>query len=157
MGDRTSVTLYVLPVHAERALEILEPFNYKACSDSRKFESHEKNNVFFVFEEVNYGELQGLDVLCSEGIAYDSCWNAGSDYGAGLQYLRFDSNGHPTLQDVYDDYINPDLTALMGLIDSPAELREYIIKHSERVAIPNWVNQEQNGKIYRTKQLINPK
>ena len=148
MGGRTSVTLYVLTSQKER-VKVISVF----------FEELEEDGdlTYFYFSEVNYGELSFLNKLMDAGIAFDSCWGAGSDYGAGTKSCRFTPAGELDVREVYKTQENPPLSGLMSLIDSPTQLREYIIQHRDEVTPLSWDNQEEYGKLHRTKKLISPK
>ena len=52
--------------------------------------------------------------------------------------------------------MNPDIEQLMKLIDKPEELRQFIVNHQEEHATLPWENQEENGKIFLTRKLIDP-
>lgn len=148
MGDRTSVTLYVLTSQKERV---------KVISDSFEELEEDGDLTYFYFSGVNYGELSFLNELMDAGIAFDSCWCAGSDYGAGTKSCRFTPAGELDVREVYETQENPPLSVLMSLIDSPNQLREYIIQHRDKVTPLSWDNQEEYGKLHRTKKLISPK
>lgn len=151
MGDRTSVTLTVLKVQAEAAQELFE------------FEpDHAAENegilplVYFSFYEVNYGDLPFLDALQSAGIAFDSDWDHGSEYSPGTEFCRFRADGTVQRYSYSNEYKNPDLQRMMGLIDDPEALKTYILDHHNNITPLPWDNQAVYGKIYQTKQLINP-
>ena len=147
MGDRTSVTLSIPTVLIETALPFLD--NYQD-------ESNSETLSYFTYYEVNYGELDFLCHLIAAGIPFDSEWCAGSEYGAGCKSCRFTPEGEEIINEIYDDGRNPCHTSLMALIDNPSALRAYILAHDERIKVLPWDNQVEYGKLYRTKQLINP-
>ena len=150
MGDRTSVTLTVLRLQAEEA---------KACFGSDKNYAHqvESSDLLLIqweFEEVNYGELPFLRLLEKAGIAYDSYWSNGDEYGAGCSYCRFTSEGEAVKKDLYDNEDCLSMDVLTALMDQPVHLRRRIVdKIDERTVLP-WDHQEEYGKLYRMKQLI---
>lgn len=148
MEDRTSVTLYVLTSQKERV---------KVISDSFEELEEDGDLTYFYFWDVNYGELPFLNELMDAGIAFDSCWCAGGDYGSGTKSCRFTPAGELDVREVYETQENPPLSVLMSLIDSPNQLREYIIQHRDKVTPLSWDNQEEYGKLHRTKKLISPK
>lgn len=146
MGDRTYVTLSVLSAHKEQVTALSE--------DTYNSDWEQPTKHYFVFGEVNYGELDFLDKLQDAGIAYDSEWEAGSEYGSGGEHCRFTAEGEIVLKEIYDSEINPNLTQLISLIDQPEALRNFILHHKEQITTLPWDNQEEYGKLYRTKQLI---
>lgn len=149
MGDRTDVTLRVLASHKERAEALFDSL------PSAKDQEGDEHFLFF-FDEVNYGDLLCLDDLIEAGIPFDSEWGPGGNYGAGTRYCRFTPEGECICKSIYDEEINPDLYSLMGLIDQPDALREFILHHNEKISTLPWENQEEFGKIYQIKQLISP-
>lgn len=149
MSASTTVRLVVLTTQAKAAEGF---FRYKPDEDNSFDDQSE-----YTFYEVNYGNLPFLKNLEKAGIAYDSSWSNGNDYGPGTESLRFNAEGKPIISTLYDDGINPPLYALMALIDKPDELRSYLVLHQEKVADRPWDNQEEYGKVYMAKQLINPK
>lgn len=148
MGDRTTVYLRVLN---SQSVEAQKHFTNETSEDALDDITTE-----FIFEEVNYGELPFLEALRKAGIAYDSSWSRGDEYDPGTESLRFDAEGKPFTSTVYESDINPNLGALIALINKPDELRAYLLKHQKKVADPPWDNQEEYGKLYQVKQLINP-
>lgn len=149
MGDRTTVTLTILTNQVAQARPLFD--------DEPEYE--DQNNLGlteFVFYEVNYGNLQFLDQLQEAGIAYNSRWDSGSEFGSGCDYCRFTPNGGVIVKGISDDYINPSLDVLMEKIDDYEALKKAITSHHDQVSVLDWDNQEQYGKIYRTRQLIAP-
>lgn len=149
MGDRTTVELTVLTAQSEAA---------QALFDGEPDETGPSQLLtVFTFYEVNYGELHFLPDLTAAGIAFDSYWGEGSEYGAGQKVCRFTAEGTLDLRELYDDYYNPDLNELMRHINDPVKLKEIIESHHKKVTPLPWDNQEQYGKLYRAAQLITPK
>lgn len=146
MGDRTYVTLSVLKSQEQKASSL---FTYSPDEDWL-----DDQLAHFGFPEVNYGNLGFLYELRAAGIAYDSRWESGGDYGPGTESLRFTQGGEAIENTVYDSGKNPDLQYLMDRIDKPEELRSYILKHHKEVTNLPWENQEEYGKLYQAKQLI---
>jgi hypothetical protein len=149
MGDRTSVTLTVLTSQKAEAERIALADGYEA--DHMSDAGHV---TYFSYYEVNYGELSFLPQLTAAGIAFDSDWDSGNEYGAGTEFMRFTPEGEAKGFSYSDEYFNPDLKRCMDLIDKPDELRAFILDHKDKVTPLPWDNQEAFGKIYRTKQLI---
>lgn len=147
MGDRTTVTLTVLADRAAEALYLIgEEPDYK-CGESKGLAS-------FQFAEVNYGNLQNLDKLKSQGIAFDSDWESGSEYGPGTHWCRFTREGDMRENEVSNEYKNPPIEELMKRIDDPEVLIGYITTYHFDVTPPSWEHQNEFGAIYRTKNLI---
>ena len=149
MGDRTSVTLTVLNEQAEEAKRFFEERDVDHVSNDSVF-------THFCFYEINYGMLLFLDDLQKAGVAFDSSWDHGSEYGPGTDYCRFLADGTVWREDFSDDYINPDLKRCMELIGNPEELKAFIVEHHNKVTPPSWEFQNVYGKLYKTKQLIDP-
>lgn len=149
MGDRTAVTLTIRTSQVAKA---------RPCFDTEPEYEHQDEKGFteFTFYEVNYGNLEFLDQLQETGIAYDSRWESGSEFGSGCDYCRFTHDGEVILKGISDDYRNPSIDELMKNIDDYAALKAFITKHYNEIFVPSWDSQEEYGKIYRTKQLIAP-
>jgi len=148
MGDRTTVYLDVLASQADAAREL---FDYET---SYEYLNGEKF-MEFQFDEINQGTLDFLDKLQEAGIAFDSSWASGNEYEAGTTFCRFTADGQVIKFDRYDSEAHPDLSCLMKRIDDPKALREYILEHHNKVTPLPWDNQEEYGKLYRARQLIN--
>jgi hypothetical protein len=147
MGDRTSVTLTVLADRAAEALFLIgEEPDY----------NHGEGKGFAVFEfsEVNYGNLQNLDKLKAHGIAFDSDWDSGSEYGPGTHWCRFTRDGSVRENEISNEYKNPPLEELMRRLDDTDALIGYITAYHLDVTPPAWDHQNEFGAIYRTKNLI---
>jgi hypothetical protein len=149
MGDRTTVYLDVLASQADAAKEL---FDYESQDEYPNGEQF----IEFQFSEINHGTLDFLDKLQEAGIAFDSSWSQGSEYGPGTTFCRFTAEGQVIKFDRYESEINPGMVGLMRLIDNPEALREAILQHHRETTPLPWDNQEEYGKLYRTKQLINP-
>ena len=146
MGDRTTVTLTVLLSQENEAKELM---NFEP-EDSWEGDIH----TYFEFQEVNYGTLDFLPQFKAAGIAYDSHWERGSEFGPGTKSLRFDSSGEAIEKEIYDCDKDPDIDVLMEAIDDPEKLRQLILSHHEEVTNLPWDNQQLFGQRYRAKQLI---
>lgn len=151
MGDRTSVQLTILKKQSEQA-KIL--FTYPPDEEDTSWGSGEIEQSFFTFFEVNYGELGFLGLLHEAGIAYDSSWDAGGEYGPGTISARYTPEGDLILKRISDEQINPDLGTLMALIDAPSGLRNFILTHKELITVLPWDDQIKYGKLYLTRKLI---
>lgn len=147
MGDRTSVTLVVLTSQAKAAQALFD-----VAADQQI--NHDNYLSNFVFYEVNYGNLAFLDELVAAGIAFDSYWDAGSEYGPGTTYSRYTENGEHICFDLSDDQINPNIDQLVSRLDKPDELVSFIKDHVKATTELPWDSQEEYGKLYRARQLI---
>lgn len=148
MGDRTSVMLTVLT---------------SQLNETEKLFSYEPSELYrgdllteYLFYDVNYGNLEFLPAIQNHGIAYTSRWESGSEYGPGEETCRFTPEGNLLIQTIGDEYKNPCLKSLMKAINSHEMLKQIIMRHYEEVTALPWDNQEEYGKIYRARQLINP-
>ena len=150
MGDCTYVTLQILASQQEEADAIIG-------EDTASEEWDRDNYHFYGFTEVDYGELSFLRDFIAQGIAFESRWEAGSEYTAGSTYARFTPEGESVRFDVYDERINPPIDKLLSLIDNYAALRKYIeIHHKSTTPLPLDEKQVEYGKKYRAIQLIAP-
>ena len=157
MGDRTYVTLTVLKTHAQRVAEIYDtkPSGASLCAP------HHPSLAHFVFDEVNYGELHDLDELQVEGIAFDSSWERGYEYGPGVDSCRFTETGECIRKTVYDGDDLIAVQTLQQLLDQPdpealAAVRVLVQEILDDTAILPWKNQATYGQLYRTRRLITP-
>ena len=145
MRDRTIVTLTVLLSQSELVESIAGEVDNECADDPLQH---------YYFYEVNYGELDFLPKLQELGIAYDSAWESGSNYGPGTSSCRFTPEGEAVLKKLYESDRNPDINSLMLLLDDYQKLKGYIQDHANKRMLLSWNNQEEYGKFYRTKQLI---
>lgn len=148
MGDRTTVVLSLLTSQVKEAEELLG-YLHQRCN-----EECIDNTTDFAFEEVNYGDLDGLFALEKAGIAYESAWGTGCEYEAGTTYVRFTSEGEMVKKTIYDSDLSIPITDLMHLINQPEALFELIKNSNEEVQVLPWDNQEEYGKRYMARQLI---
>lgn len=146
MGDRTTVTLSFLESQQDEALKHFDSVADEAWLDE-PFAYHR-------FEEVNYGTLNFLDKLKAAGIAYESEWDRGSEYGPGVKSVRFTADGDVIEKEIYNSECSIDVHDLMALLDKPEELKDLITYTHEAVSVLPWENQEEYGKLYRAKMLI---
>lgn len=148
MGDRTTVTLTILESQQDEALKHFGSVADEAWLDEPL--------AYHQFHEVNYGTLDFLDKLKAAGIAYESEWDRGSEYGPGVKSVRFTSDGDVVEKEIYNSECSIDVHDLMALLDKPEELKDLITSTHQAVSVLPWENQEKYGKLYRAKQLINP-
>jgi hypothetical protein len=147
MSDTATVTLTTLLVHKG----IVEPL---AKKDSYSESGDDGPECFWIFYEVNYGNLDFLIQLKDAGVAFQSTWGNGSEFGAGTSYCWFNEEGEAFIKDIYESDINPPLPELMALIDQPDKLIQYLQIHAEKVKTPSFENQEEFGKRFLTKKLL---
>ena len=151
MGDRTYVSLHVPNEHAARVSEIAGK-EYTKPEDENELDEL----TFYGFTEVNYGVLPFLKTLQQEGIAYDSEWNAGGEYGKGTEHCRFSEKGELEIKMVYDENLGVSLPALLEAIDDHEALKTIIRNHQAKTVPRSWDNQVQYGKRHRARRLIDP-
>lgn len=148
MSDPSTATLTVLTSQAAQAKEL---FDYESSEDPQV----DGPITNFIFNEVNYGDLPFLPALRNAGIAYDSNWSGGYEHEAGTLSCRFSPDGEAVEKEVYESDLNPDLDALLAVIDKPVQLRQYILDHKEKVTVPYLADaNEEHGKLYRVRQLV---
>lgn len=146
MGDRVTVQLSLLIVHADAAREM---FPYEPES-----ENNDGELVDFEFSEVNYGDLGVESALQQAGIPYDKHWQQGGGFERGTEYARFTETGDIKVFSVYEIVENPDLSSLMALIDKPDKLRAFIVAHHNKVTPLSWDDQEEFARRFHARQLI---
>lgn len=147
MGDRTTVTLSFLESQQDEALK---HFDYEIAEEAWCDEPL----AYHRFDEVNYGTLHFLDKLKAAGIAYESEWEKGDQYGPGVKSVRFTADGEVIEKEVYNSECSIDVHDLLALLDKPEELKDLITSTHKAVSVLPWENQEEYGKLYRAKMLI---
>ena len=155
MRDPARVDLSILAEHSSKLDELLKGIketNYIKTPDNTAPTDH----YTYIFDNADYGDLKFLDELQALGIAYDSYWGNGNEFGAGKDTFRFTEEGKVKKLTLYDEDRNPDLTKLMALIDTPGELVKYLKKYNKRITPLPWDNQGLYGNKYRVIQLITP-
>jgi hypothetical protein len=160
MGDRTHVTLTVHRDYEEQVQELLtqtgdEPY------DSEVMESDGEELIYFNIEDVNYGEVNCLDKLQELGIAYDSEWAAGDEYGEGQKSLRFSPEGNAIVKQWYEydlcitlHHLNCMSQEYLSNDQLAEQIRLMIANLNEKCSLFPWTDQIRNGKTYRAKQLL---
>ena len=150
MGDRTYVTLRVLEAQADEAEALFGGYG----NDSKELFD---GLVEFGFPDVNYGNLDFLSDLIDAGIAYNSHWDNGSEYGPGTEYGRYKPNGEAVTVSVYEAQANPPMDRLLENIDNHELLRKVILDHHAACTVlPLDADQIKYGRKHRTLQLITP-
>lgn len=110
--------------------------------------------TFFLFSEVNYGNLWNLPELQSRGIPYTSKWEAGAYYGPGEETCRFTPEGDKIVKKIYDSDLSIPLRILQELLHDPTAMNQLITKGLQDIFVLPWDKQVEYGRIYRAKQLI---
>ena len=117
--------------------------------------------IEYIFSEVKWGELDFLDDLHEIGIPFDFSNDNSED--ARHIICRFTSDGEMILQDYLESDSKIEGSYLISSIDScnsPEEKLQFIneqyIKFSNLLTPLPWDNQIEYGKLYRTRQLIDP-
>lgn len=154
MGDRCYVELTVLTEHLPQVLKITQDEDYGPC-ETRE----EDDATVLCFEEVNYGTLPWLGQLTNLGIAWDSRWHGGDEYGPGQKYLRFAPDGTiQTVEFADSEMGNIPTDTLLDFINLPDNtvdsIRTYVIDHMRSHDPLPWEGQVENGKRYLTLKLI---
>ncbi len=163
MGDRVYVTLTVLSTQFEQAKGIITKYNgnYQEEGTTVSCSKDEPLLSWFGYEEANFGELAGLHDLTVTGIAYDSRWEQGSEFGRGIESVRFTAEGEVIKKVLYDHDEGIKLYKLRTAmaLAKPEErliaLEAVINKHEAHLfVLPFDEKQIEYGKIYRTKRLL---
>lgn len=161
MGDRVYVTLNVLTAQFEQAKDIITKYNGNPQEEYKTPTPTEPLLSWLGYEEVNYGELGGLPDLVAIGIAYDSRWEQGSEFGRGIESVRFTAEGEVIKKVLYahDEGIKLDKFRTAMALAKPEErliaLEAVISKHEASLfVLPFDEKQIEYGKIYRTKRLL---
>lgn len=150
MSGTIDITLIVLSVHASMLNTIMQDNSLASFDEKYDYEE----TTYYIFYECRGQSLAISDLLSKHGIAFTQEWT--DDCGnSGINTQRFTSRGKSIYKDLDNSKVNPDAEQCLNLIDKPVELREYILEHqASRLFLP-WDNQEQNGKLYMARQLIN--
>ena len=146
MGDRTEVYLSI-PHELRGQAEII-------IGDATDEYWQEGTLAVLGYMQVDYGELPNLEYLKEAGIPYDSCWQAGGNFGAGKEACRFTPEGECIMRTIYDADLNPNISHLNTLLNTPDILINYLKKFIENTTILPWDNQVEYGKRYKMRQLI---
>ena len=96
----SNVTLTLLRIHKEKALEIIEQVEGEAPYDEW---DDEQNCCSLEFETVKNGDLNSLPHLLNAGIPFISAWESAGEYGAGTDYGWFTKDGDQQTKRVYEE------------------------------------------------------
>lgn len=147
MSDHAYVTLSVPKELANQAEALF-------AGDEPDTTSEEDGLATFGFTEVNYGGLNFLKELQKHGIAYSSSWENGGNFTAGTESCRFTPEGGMNLREIYDEQLSIPIDDLMKLIESPTQLKQWIVNAHESITILPWDNQVEYGKRHRLQLLL---
>lgn len=148
MSDKVTVELTVLKTQQAEAERLLD--------EAGPNEFYEEGDLItLVFHEVHNGDLQNLGKLAAAGIAYDSCWDAGSGVWKGGDYARFLEDGSLSFRRIFDKEKDIQVNDLLKVIDDHEALKALILKRQEETTVLPFKDQEARGKLYRTRKLIN--
>lgn len=152
MGDRTWVHLTVLKEHSFQVDQLVgKP------SDYDHIPAPEGDRVQHFFEEINYGELDGLEALKAAGIPYSLNWGQGDNYGPGEEHLRFTEQGVAIHKNWADEDAKLSVYDLHLKLNDHEQLKKTILAVYDNVTMDeSWDNQEEYGRRYVAAQLIAP-
>lgn len=154
MSDSTIVDLYVLKLHEEFIRELYanrDPF------EDHFFNPNDDLVTQFTFDDVNFGELDDLDILEEQGIPYTVDWGNGDEYSRGSSSLRFDDNGNKISTTYYVEELSIPCLELVKILKSadPLTTIKERVNEMQRISTPlPWEDQDQNSKIYLTRKLL---
>jgi hypothetical protein len=154
MGDRCYVELTVLTEQLPQVMHITKVEDYAPC-ETRE----EDDATVLCFEEVNYGTIPWLGQLTDLGIAWDSRWHGGDEYGPGRKQTRFAPDG--TVQEL--EYCDTeegviDTSKLLEFMNTLGvtvdSIRNYILDHVRSFDPLPWEGQIEFGKRHLALKLI---
>lgn len=149
--SRVYVTLKVLAAQADQTKEIL--YNNHEWTDTWEKGKY----TFFGFSDVSMGDLDFLDELQELGIAHNSKWNAGDEFGEGTEYCRFTPNGEVFQKTLYVADSSVPLESLVENLENHEMLKELILKkQAERHVEPLDARQIEYGKLHQVARLVIP-
>ena len=159
MGDCTYVTLTILESQEKDAFPIIESSEGEPQDTSRFVGINNTKMLEWGFEEINYGDLEGLDSLKDNGIAFCSDWSKGDEYGEGSREVRFTPEGECEDKTLYADTNRIDIDwVLKEMSNNRLQTVTTLKQMSANSAVIPWSeDQVAYGKIYATLQLITPK
>lgn len=157
MGDRTYVSLYIPTELVEQAMPIIEEVAGLPCDEGDRHDQV----TFLGFDECNYGTLGCEEELIAAGIPYTKRWDAGCEYTAGREHVRFTSEGELARFDVYDENRGVPLDELEKALERAEEgdpvfealaalgrVERLVARHkADTVPLP-WDNQAEYGRRY---------
>lgn len=154
MGTSMSEVFTTLKVLTEQADEVEAIIDAYSHSDDNWGDDE---YTVFGFSDVNMGVLDFLGELTNAGIAYDSTWDAGSNFGEGTEHCRFTPTGEVTTQTLYAADSSIPLGDLVEYLENHEMLKELILKkQAERHVEPLDAKQIEYGKLYQVARLVIP-
>lgn len=148
MSYRVTVALTILKTQESEAVRLLD--------EGEPNEFYEEGDLItLVYHEVRNGDLPNLGKLTDAGIAYDSCWDAGSSTWQGGDYARFLEDGSLSVKRIFDREKDIQVNALLKVIDDHEALKALILKKQNDITILPFKDQEARGKLHQTLKLIN--
>lgn len=149
MGDRTYVSLYIPTELLEQAMPIIEEGAGSPCDEG---DASHVGLTFMGFEECNYGRLDCEEGLIEAGIPYTKRWDAGCEYTAGEEHVRFTADGELASLEVYDEGKGVCLgkleEALADDADPLAAVQALVASHRAATIPLPWDNQAEYGRRY---------
>jgi len=133
MGDRTHVILTVLTKHADD-VRVMRAGQYDEVDIGDGFTQ-------FMFEEVNYAELDIEKDLRDARIPYDKDWEAGCEYGAGTEQFRVLPDGTTSLTECYREDSGIDIEVLQAILARDISDTEKVVE------IETLVEEQSKGKV----------
>lgn len=148
MGDRTYVSLYIPNELVEQAMPILDETTGAPCVQGF---SAQAGITFLGFEECNGGTLECEEELIAAGIPFTKRWEAGCEYTAGEEHVRFTAEGSLIRLEVYDEDRGIPLALLEQVLDAPFPLDavyDLVARHKANTVPLPWDNQAEYGRRY---------
>ena len=155
MGDRTYVSLYIPTELVGKAMPIIEEGAGLPCDEGDRPDQV----TFLGFDECNYGELGCEEALIEAGIPYTKRWEAGCEYTAGREHVRFTPDGELVRFDVYDEDRGVPLDELEralernedtipGALDALGRVERLVACRKAKTFPLPWDNQAEYGRRY---------
>jgi len=147
MSSRVTVELTILKTQESEAVRLLDEGEPNGFYE-------EGDLITLVYHEVHNGDLPNLGKLTDAGIAYDSCWDAGSDVWQGGDYARFLEDGSLSVKRIFNEEKGIQVNDLLKVINDHEALKALILKKQKATTILPFKGQEARGKLYRMRKLI---
>lgn len=133
MGDRTHVILTVLTKHAGQ-VRAMKAGHYDEVDIGNDLTQ-------FMFEEVNYADLEIEKDLRDARIPYDKDWEAGCEFGAGVESFRVLPDGTTSLTECYLEDSGIDIEVLQAILARDISDTEKVVE------IETLVEETSKGKV----------
>lgn len=157
MGDRTYVSLYIPTELVGKAMPIIESGAGLPCDEGDRPDQV----TFLGFEECNYGELGCEEALIEAGIPYTKRREAGCEYTAGREHVRFTHEGELVRFEVYDEDRGVPLDKMEMALERDEEgdpvfealealgrVERLVARHKASTVPLPWDNQAKYGRRY---------